>query len=371
VLRLKEQEQTQGKGSVPIEVTTGWINLNTGCNNRCRWCYRHDDLAIQPETMPFGKATQLVDFFAKLGVYSLILIGGEPTLYRDLVALVRQAKERGIREVTVVSNGRLMKKMELVDALADAGLDIFSVSVHSAFQEIHDQIAQVPSWEETVAGISNVIARGKSCSLNVVVGSDNIRTTVASLPIMLGWGMKQVIVSCAIPRLSRGGVDGSDALDPQQFAALIEEIKDISPKIVILHELPLCLIERETFLRLAKENRLGYGCHIGVGRGVAVDVDGNVIPCNSFPHYPVISLFEGEKLCLTPDEFLGRWAKDNAVLEMRQEANVYRSEICRRCDLWDLCNCGCPLTWGYFDPEDCISEGLLGISKEGIMSLIP
>ena len=117
---------------------------------------------------------------------------------------------------------------------------------------------------------------------------------------------------------------------------------------------------------MAETNRLGYGCHIGVGRGLSVDIDGSVIPCNSFSHCPITSLFQDGELKYSPEQFLALWQQNETVLSLRREANVRRSNICTDCDLWELCNCGCPLTWGVFHPEDYINDGLLGISAETI-----
>lgn len=246
----------------------------------------------------------------------------------------------------------------------DSGIDVFSVSIHSSSPEIHNMSSQVDSWNETAAGIRNIISSGGKCSLNVIAGKQNVEDIPRSLPELLGWGVESVIVSCSIPHIDGDSIVGENALDPKRFATLIEEITPISEKVIVLHELPLCLIKKDTFLRLAEENRLGYGCHIGVGRGLSVDVDGSVIPCNSFPHMPIVDLVENERLLYSKDGFLELWEKKESVISLRKEANVYRSEICSRCDLWPLCNCGCPLTWGYFSPDQYISEELVGVSAE-------
>jgi len=349
-----------------IDITTGWINLNTDCNNRCLWCYRKDGLETEPETMSYKMATGAVKFLSELNVFSCIFIGGEPTLYKGLPRLIKKAKKEGIKETTIVTNGRLLQKVGVAENLKRAGLDIFSISIHSAKEKVHNLIARTDSWQETMAGIKNVLAIGGKCSLNLVVGNQNIKEVENDLPLFLELGVNQVIVSCAIPHISGSGIDGHFALDPHKFSDLIEKISHQSEKVVILHELPLCLISRETFLNLARENRLGYGCHIGVGRGLSIDTDGNAIPCNSFPHLPILQLFEKEKPKFKAADFLKIWRDNRSIRALRKEANVFRSEICKECDLWEMCNCGCPLTWGYFNPEDYINDSLLGIKAQTI-----
>lgn len=345
-------------GNVPVQVTTGWINVNTGCQNRCAWCYRYNDLLTNGVSMPLPMAEQLIDFFHQLEVYSCIFIGGEPTLYHELLTLVARAKVAGIPEVTVVSNGRRFRDMEFTQLFIDVGLDVFSISIHSSDPEVHDAVAGVRCWDKTINGIKTVVRLGGKCSLNVVAGQSNVDNIVDSLPILLATGVSEIIISCAIPRVTDDGIDGQYSLDPHRFATLVEAVIEAPSNVKILHELPLCILPANVFERLAREDRLGYGCHIGTGRGLAVDVDGNVIPCNSFPHMGLIELFDNGKLRYAPAEFLSLWSSQEEIIELRRQANVMRSPHCETCQLWRYCSCGCPLTWGHYEPSQYINNGL-------------
>lgn len=341
-----------------IQVTTGWINVNTGCQNRCAWCYRYNDLLSKSVSMPLSMAEKLVDFFHKLEIYSCIFIGGEPTLYDGLLTLVTRAKAIGIHEVTVVSNGQLFRDPEFTQRFIAAGLDVFSISIHSAHEDVHDKISGVRCWGKTIDGIRTIVKLGGKCSLNIVAGEANVDGIVDSLPFLVSTGVSEIIISCAIPRITDDGIDGQYSLDPHRFAALAAAVIEAPSNVKILHELPLCVLPADVFERLAQADRLGYGCHIGTGRGLAVDVDGRVIPCNSFPHMGLVELFDNENLRYAPDEFLDIWSSQADVIELRRQANVMRSSHCEICQLWQYCSCGCPLTWGYYDPSQYINKGL-------------
>ena len=69
-------------------ISTGWLNVNTECNNRCTWCYRTADFNLSPQQMCFSDAEKLIDFFIELEIFSLIFIGGEPTLYPNIHKLM-------------------------------------------------------------------------------------------------------------------------------------------------------------------------------------------------------------------------------------------------------------------------------------------
>ena len=349
-------------------ITTGWINVNTGCQNRCDWCYLKEGLDHSPIEMSEKMAVSLVELYGALKVSSLIFIGGEPTLYKYLTSLVELGRIVDIPMVTVVTNGRRLADMSYTFDLAGAGLDIFSISIHSANEAVHDPITKrFGSWREVVKGIGNAVQAGKKVSLNIIAGPQNIESLPDSMPFFLDKGIDEIILSSAIPCITSTGINGENSLEPMRFVGLIEDVKDMSSKIKILHELPLCIIPKETVMELSKTGRLGFGCHIGIGYGLAVDATGCAIPCNSFHSHPLLSLFdERDNLQYTAEGFLQVWMEKMDIKEFRDAVNVYRSDHCKECGIWELCNCGCPVGWGHYNPEDYINANLADLTTNDL-----
>jgi len=101
------------------------IEPTTRCNFKCWYCVgrrmKQEDLAIED----FRAA---LDHFPGLRV--LALVGeGEPLLHKDFFEMVRLAKDRGIRVVTL-SNGSLFGE-SMALRLCDSGIDYVSVSIDS------------------------------------------------------------------------------------------------------------------------------------------------------------------------------------------------------------------------------------------------
>lgn len=348
----------------PSPITTGWITLNTQCNNRCAWCYQLSEITLNPVQMPYLLAEQLVDLYAGLDVLSCIFIGGEPTLYKGLDVLVAQAKTRGIEEVTVVTNGRALSNHAFAARLLEAGTDIFSITIHSSSAEIHDRIAGVRSWEQTVRGIRNVVDLGGKCMLNVVAGRENLNDIPSSIPWFLDLGVDGITLSSAVGVVTSDSFNESHSIDPREYSDLVTRLKDTPDTVGFLHELPLCLFSKDIFEELVTHGKLGYGCHIGIGNGIAVNPTGVTIPCNSLFNLPMIDLFENGRLKYSPNDLLDLWETDERLLHLRETANVYRSSICRSCKLWNMCNSGCPLTWVSLNPDDYINDGLVGVDLD-------
>ncbi len=97
------------------------------CNLSCAYCHEYTHGA---PLVPFEVLARRVDALAALGAFAYDLLGGEPLLHPDLVALVRHIKatRRGVNFATVITNAFKLTP-ELVDGLNDAGLDCMQVSV--------------------------------------------------------------------------------------------------------------------------------------------------------------------------------------------------------------------------------------------------
>ena len=72
---------------------------------------------------------------------------GEPFLDRQLVEKVRYAKQKGIREVGMISNGSLITE-EVARGMIEAGLDAINISVDAAGKEVFESHAHRPQLRQ-------------------------------------------------------------------------------------------------------------------------------------------------------------------------------------------------------------------------------
>ncbi|MBI5477733.1 MAG: radical SAM protein [Deltaproteobacteria bacterium] len=89
------------------------------CNQRCIYCDtpREPVTSLTPED-----ARARVDRMAELGIRRLMFVGGEPTIWRDLPALIGHARARGIPDVFIATNGLMLSYERYLRRLLDAGL---------------------------------------------------------------------------------------------------------------------------------------------------------------------------------------------------------------------------------------------------------
>ncbi|NQY05456.1 MAG: radical SAM protein, partial [Flavobacteriaceae bacterium] len=101
------------------------------CNLRCKMCYFTDKDYVKklkgiipPEEIAF-----LGNSFFKRAVKLQIGCGTEPTLYKELGKIIKEAKKHEVPYVSITTNANLIKEEELRDWAA-SGLSEITVSLH-------------------------------------------------------------------------------------------------------------------------------------------------------------------------------------------------------------------------------------------------
>ncbi|NTU57734.1 MAG: GTP 3',8-cyclase MoaA [Chlorobiaceae bacterium] len=100
------------------------IAVTSACNLRCAYCLREDNEDQQRigNRLNTGQIESIIALLAEMGIRKIRFTGGEPLLRRDIVKLVRFAKQTpGIEDVKLTTNGVLLDRhlKELIDARLD------------------------------------------------------------------------------------------------------------------------------------------------------------------------------------------------------------------------------------------------------------
>jgi cyclic pyranopterin phosphate synthase len=144
------------------------VSLTDACNLRCVYC--------MPEQMTFRPGSALlqddelltlVGLFAEIGFEKIRFTGGEPTLRRNLVELVRAvAAMPGIKSISMTTNGILLD--HLARPLRDAGLDRVNVSIDTLDEARFRQITRWGNLRDVMAGLEAAERAGMRVKLNCV-----------------------------------------------------------------------------------------------------------------------------------------------------------------------------------------------------------
>src|SRR5581483_3413458 len=111
------------------------ISITDRCNFRCVYCmpkevYGRDHAFLERRALlTFEEIARLARLFARLGVRTIRLTGGEPLVRRDVERLVALLHAIPGLELALTTNGALLTQK--AEALARAGLDRVTVSLDS------------------------------------------------------------------------------------------------------------------------------------------------------------------------------------------------------------------------------------------------
>ncbi|MEJ2039692.1 MAG: radical SAM protein [Desulfosarcinaceae bacterium] len=99
------------------------VRISTGlqCNAQCLFCYYQQELNTQTYTTLQIK--QAMDLAKRYGIQDIDFSGGEPTLRKDLVDLVRYARSTGFQTISVITNGTRTNVFSYMEKLQKAGIN--------------------------------------------------------------------------------------------------------------------------------------------------------------------------------------------------------------------------------------------------------
>jgi GTP 3',8-cyclase len=147
------------------------LSVTDRCNYRCVYCM-DPDFRYMPkrELLSLEEYLRIVRVLTTLGIEKLRITGGEPTLYPDLLPLMRGVGELPLQDIAMTTNGSLMSERS-ARAWRDAGLKRITLSLDSTRPErIRDITRTKTTLEKSISAIRAAHAAGlKPVKVNAVV----------------------------------------------------------------------------------------------------------------------------------------------------------------------------------------------------------
>ncbi|HND29259.1 MAG TPA: GTP 3',8-cyclase MoaA [Myxococcota bacterium] len=106
------------------------ISVTDRCNYRCTYCMPAEGMSWLPrkDLLHYEEIARIVAIFAGMGIRRVRLTGGEPTVRRDILSLVRSLGQiPRIEDLAMTTNGHLVAP--LAPALKEAGLRRVNISL--------------------------------------------------------------------------------------------------------------------------------------------------------------------------------------------------------------------------------------------------
>ncbi|MBW9220439.1 GTP 3',8-cyclase MoaA [Methanothermococcus sp. SCGC AD-155-N22] len=140
------------------EIRSLRISVTPHCNLKCFYCHREGYRKFNGRYMTPEEIGKIVKTFSEFGIKKIKISGGEPLLREDLPEIIESISHRKIKEISLTTNGILLKKY--AEVLKDAGLHRVNVSLDTLDPEKYRRITTYGDVELVKAGIERAIEVG-------------------------------------------------------------------------------------------------------------------------------------------------------------------------------------------------------------------
>ncbi|MFC1723568.1 radical SAM protein [Nanoarchaeota archaeon] len=240
------------------------IKLGYACNNNCLHCVISGQKKDAQKA--YGKYDRTTEEFKKeldsakaKGCDLIVLTGGEPTIRKDIVEIIRYATKIGMK-AGMQTNGRAFSIDKFAWMFKDLDVKSYTIALHGP-REVHERITRAKnSFDQTVKGIKNLIRMGKRVNGKIVLSKINMEYLTDIFKIFESLGVKRGNV--AFPHAQGNAWDNFHEVVPKYS----ELKKHLDKAIKYLDEtgmkydfeaIPPCIIEREELCAdLGKEGAL-------------------------------------------------------------------------------------------------------------------
>ena len=160
-----------------FQLASAYLHVSNACNLSCVGCHSADcnrNRAVDPSLDDLCHA---IDVLANLGATRLVISGGEPFLRKDLPAITRYARERGMANITVLTNGTNCGDEVLAKLVGS--VDVISVSFDGASKESPSYIRGGQLFDTLVEAVKRIQEAGIHVHMLPTLHARNIQDVPA------------------------------------------------------------------------------------------------------------------------------------------------------------------------------------------------
>ena len=297
------------------------IYLTNACNLRCRHCYMYADTRLENE-LTAAEIINICEDFKKNGGKYVTVTGGEITLKKDIIKILKSIRELGLG-LHILSNGVLWSD-ELIETVANLEVERVQISLDGFDEVSNAKIRGKGSFDKALDTVDKLVKRNVNVFLAVTPIYEVLRDNKEAYINFSKSLVKQYKDYRFIINFSFELIEGRDLSDAD-IVRYSDSYMDIMSEIC---EAVYPGSERESFVINHMDGKIFNNC--GYGR-LNISSVGNVYFCSRISevrNYGNIRNMAFEDI-------------QELMNQARRLADVNMLKPCRDCDLKYICGGGC------------------------------
>lgn len=214
------------------------LKVGFSCNNDCMHC------VITDKKHAGNMSTEAIKKIISLRSpeEGIVFTGGEPTIRKDFVELVKFAKERG-HSTSLQTNGSMLGNIELARSIKPY-IDHVLIAIHSCDEETHNEIVRSEGmWKRTIQGLRNLVELGIPHGTQTVISKLNISNIIGTFNMI-----QEISPNCKMnftfPHPNGNAYKNKDIVVPKysEIAEQIHEALVKFPNLLLTEAIPFCYL---------------------------------------------------------------------------------------------------------------------------------
>lgn len=300
---------------IPAEIVSAYVHFNDKCNLNCIGCYSRTIHRNAGAELTTNEWKNVLYKLHEKGVETLFVSGGEPLLRKDIIELLKYAKdELKFSKIILATNGTIGNK-EIFEELA-----LYTDSVSVSIDGFDDSSADVIRDEGTFKRVCENLLLMKRANMNLSLLPTIHKKNYMYIDEYLKFAEKyEVPINFSLLTCSNKEEMNNYILTEEDFLQFVIKYSD---KNINIEDVP------------SNVSNLNFRATCGAGENmISVNYKGDVFPCH---------MLQKEELCM------GNILHDeiSTVIESQRakevsSRNVDANEECAGCDVRYLCGGGC------------------------------
>jgi radical SAM protein with 4Fe4S-binding SPASM domain len=143
------------------------IELASVCNLKCPMCYTITDKfkeKVNAKLIDFELFKKIIDEIGGKVPALRLSLRGESTLHPKFIECIKYAKEKGIKEISTLTNGSKLE-LDFFKKMVEAGIDWITISVDGLDEE-YEKIRKPLKFQDTLKKISDIATYRKENNIH-------------------------------------------------------------------------------------------------------------------------------------------------------------------------------------------------------------